>query len=87
MAKGQHLTPYQRGIVKRYYENKDTLMTQKLGDIVSDLYVCTDEKKARRLWKSARTALINAGVHENRAAKITEARDLDKLAEILNELF
>jgi len=39
MARGQYLTPHQKGIVKRYYEHKDTLATQKLGEIVSDLFL------------------------------------------------
>src|SRR6185503_20548995 len=61
MAKGQHLSHYQQGIVKRYYENKDTLATQKLGEIVGELYLAMgDAKKSEKLWKSAKTALLNA---------------------------
>ena len=87
MAKGQHLTPHQKGIVKRYYENKETIQTQKLGEIVSELSVCTDEKKRKRLWKSARTALLNAGVHEGKVEKVVNSGKVDKLAEVLSEVF
>ena len=87
MAKGRHFTSHQKGIIKRYYDNKETLMTQKLGEIVSELYLCTDDKKAKRLWKSACTALINAGVIKALAEDICECRDLEALAKQLSRIF
>jgi len=87
MAKGRHYSGYQKGIIKRYYENKDTLMSQKLGEIVSELYLCEDDKKASRLWRSAATALLNAGVIEARVERVVEDRDLEGLAKLLNEIF
>ena len=91
MAKGQFLSSYQQGIVKRYYKNKDTIATQKLGEIVSELYLVEADpkgkKKAERLWKSAETALLNAGANKARVAKVIEERDLKGLAEVVNNLF
>jgi hypothetical protein len=87
MAKGQWLTPHQKGIVRRYYEHKDNLATQKLSEIVSDLYLCKDDKEAARLWQSAHTALLSAGVHQARADSIVAARDLKRLAKLVGELF
>ena len=87
MAKGRHYSAYQKGVIKRYYENKDHLMNQKLGEIVSELYLCTDEKKAQRLWKGAHKALLNAGVHQVQAERLLEARDLEGLAKLVSELF
>ncbi len=87
MAKGDWLTPHQKGIVRRYYEHKDDLVHQKLSEIVSDLYLCADDKKAARLWKSVRTALVNAGVHEGQAERLVAARDLDGLARLVGEIF
>lgn len=87
MAKGRHYSAHQKGIIKRYYENKDDLMTQKLGEIVSELYLCDSEKKAARLWKSARTALLNAGVVEKRVEIVVANRDLEKLAKLVTEIF
>lgn len=86
MAKGQHLSGHQRKIVSRYYEHRDTIALQKLSEAVSDLYLCESEKKAAALWKSAATALKNAGADPARAAKIVEARNIEGLAKLLNEL-
>ena len=87
MAEGRHYSNYQKGIIRRYYENKDNLMNQKLGEIVSELYLCTDEKKAARLWKSAHQALVNAGAHKGQAERLVTARDLEGLAKLVGELF
>jgi hypothetical protein len=87
MAKHQWLTPHQKGIVRRYYEHKGDIAHQDLAEMVSDLYLCTDEKQADRLWKKARTALVNAGVHEGKADRVTRERSLDELASIVSDIF
>jgi hypothetical protein len=87
MAKNQFLSGYQKGIVKRYYKHKDTLASQKLGEIVSELYLCESEKKAARLWKSAETALINAGANKVAIQKLMVDRDIERLAQMVGELF
>ena len=88
MAKGQNFTPYQQGIVRRYYENKDTLATQKLGEVVSELYLAAgDAKKSERLWKSAKTALLNAKANSARVEKLCAEKNLEALAKLVNELF
>ncbi len=87
MAKGQHFTPYQQGIVKRYYQNKETLANQKLGEIVSELYLETNPKKAERLWQSTKTALLNAGATPSRVNKIVEEKNLKALADLVTEIF
>ena len=87
MARGQFLTPYQRGIVKRFYEHRDTLAQQKLGEIVSDLYLCDTEAKADRLWKRVEKALGQAGGNDAWVKKILADRNLEELARIVGELF
>jgi len=87
MAKGRHLTPYQKGVVKRYYENRESISAQKLGEIVSELYLCQNQKKADRLWKSARTALVNAGANRVEIEKLYADRSLERLAKLAGELF
>ena len=87
MTRNQYLSPHQKGIVKRYYEHKDSLMTQKLGEIVSDLYLCTDPKKAEVLWQRAHKALMNAGANRVRVEKLMRDRHLGRLAELVKEIF
>jgi len=82
MAKGQHLTPYQKGIVNRYYEHKDTINATKLAETVSELYLCDDAKKAAKLWKTAELALTNLGVPPARVAAVVGGKDVKALAEL-----
>jgi hypothetical protein len=80
-------TPYQKGVIKRYYENKDDISSQKLGEVVSDLYLATNPKNQKRLWASAESALLNLGVKKEKVEKIVKARDLEALAKLASELF
>ena len=87
MAKGQFHSGYQKGVIKRYYENKDDISTQKLGEIVSELYLETSVAKVERLWKSAEGALLKLGANAGRVEKIVAAKDLQALAKLVEELF
>lgn len=80
-------TPYQKGVIRRYYENRETMSTQKLGELVSELYLCTSEKKAEKLWERAHKALVAAGANKVWLENVVAKRDLEGLAKIVKELF
>lgn len=86
MAKGQHLTKYQKGIVNRYYEHRETINTTKVAETISELYLCDDPKKAARLWKSAELALTNLGVPAAKIAPIVARKDVKALAELAQKV-
>jgi putative endonuclease len=82
---------YQKGIIKRYYENKEDIDSQKLGEIVSELYLATSDVNKKRLWKSAGTSLLSLVADKPamkvRAEKIIADKDLVELAKIVGEIF
>jgi len=80
------LSSAQRKIVDRYYQNKDTIMATKLGELVSELYLCTNDKQATRLWERVLKALANTEVKPERIDAIVDARDIEKLAKLVGEL-
>lgn len=88
MAKGQHLSQYQQGIVKRYYDHIDSATSQKLAELVSDLYLSSppDGAQALKLWKSAEKALAKTPADPKRVEAIITTRDIKKLAELAGEL-
>ena len=86
MAKGQYLSGYQKGIVKRYYAHADARVSQKLAEIVSDLYVTTDAKKAAKLWESARAALEKTDAKPASVDRVIQAKDLPGLAKLAGEV-
>lgn len=86
MAKGQHLTSYQQGIVKRYYEHADTVAITKLQEAVSDLYLASTPKAAEKLWGTVRASLGKLGVEPARIERVAGPKDVKALAELVGEL-
>lgn len=78
----QDRTPYQDKIIKRYYDNRDGIMQQKLSEMTTDLYLAEGAKRAR-LWKRIATALANLGVEEAKIDKLIAADDPAQLAQFL----
>lgn len=86
MAKGQHLSAYQKKIVDRYYEHRDTITTQKLSELVSEIYLAAGEKQREKMWKSVETALAKTPADSARVARILEKRDVKELARLVADL-
>ncbi len=42
-------SPYQQKIIKRYYNNYDSIQSQKLAEMVTEIYLA-EGKKLDRLW-------------------------------------
>ncbi len=87
MGKGRHYSSHQKGIIKRYYEHKDDILNQRLGEIVSELYLTQAPTKAARLWTRAHKALLDVGANKARVEKLVAERNLEALAGVVNELF
>lgn len=86
MAKGQHLSAYQQGIVRRHYEHADTVAVQRLSELVSDIYLATGAKQVEKLWKSVEAALAKTPAPAARAAALVAARDVKGLAVLVADL-
>jgi len=80
-------TKHQKGIIRRYYDNKSDLMLQKLSELVSDIVLEDDDAKRRRLWGRAEKALLNLKVPSARIAQILETQDPDLLAKVVEDFF
>ena len=77
----------QQNIIRNYYKNRDEIMLQQLGEIVSELWLAPDEMKRRRLWQRAEKALANMGIKKDEIARIVRSRDEKALAAFLNRKF
>jgi hypothetical protein len=86
MAKGQFLSGHQQGIVNRYYSNLDTISLQKLGELVSDIAVCTEAKKLGDLWQRVHKALQKTPADPLKASRIVAERNTEALAKLVGEL-
>mgnify|MGYP001006325990 CR=1 FL=1 len=76
---------HQDRIIRRYYQNQGPIMLQKLGEMVSDLYLA--EGKARqRLWTRVKAALENLKVPPDRIEHIVGSDNPTLLANLVKEL-
>ncbi|MDO8744983.1 MAG: hypothetical protein Q7J76_07750 [Candidatus Brocadiaceae bacterium] len=80
-------TPYQQKVIRRFYENKDLRLIQKLGDLVSDLYIETNEKKRESGWKRIKEILIDLKVHPHEVEFLTKDKNLTVISKKLAEMF
>lgn len=85
MAK-QDLSKHQEGIVKRYYEHHETIQSNKLGDLLSELWLTEDEKLKTKLWGKAQVALMRLNVDAQLLANICGERDIKKLGQLISDI-
>ncbi|OHB39905.1 MAG: hypothetical protein A3K25_01665 [Planctomycetes bacterium RIFOXYB12_FULL_42_10] len=80
-------TPYQQKVIRRFYENKDLRLIQKLGELVSNLYIETSEKKRESGWKRIKEILIDLKVHPHEVEFLTKDKNLAVISKKLAEVF
>ena len=79
------LTPYQRKIVKRYYNNYDAIASQRLAELVGELYL-TDGKKRDKLWIKVGDLLTKLEFPAARIEHLLAKRDPALLAGVMKEM-
>ena len=84
MSKKQ-LSTYQQGVIKNYYANINTISLQKLGELVTELYLADSEKKKERLWQKAHKAMLNLKIAPAIIEHIMQKRDVQILAKNLQD--
>mgnify|MGYP000430436769 FL=1 len=85
MAK-RDLSAGQSKIVKRYYDNLDTIVATRLQELVSDLYLADSDAKQARLWKKAKDQLAKTPADPVQVQTIIESHDAEGLAVLVGKL-
>jgi hypothetical protein len=78
-------TPYQDRIVRNYYKNQDTILLQRLGDLVTDLYLAEGQSRVR-LWKRAGDTLRKIKIPDGQIQHVVQSDNPALLAELLKQL-
>lgn len=79
-------TPYQKKVISRFYENRDQLDDQKLGELVTNLYLATTDKKKTKLWETAKEIMVRMNLPESRIKHVIDSGDPAVLAAVVQEL-
>jgi hypothetical protein len=80
-----NFTGHQQKIIKRYYENIDSITLQKLGETVTEIYLA-EGKKLDRLWKNAEAHMKKLEVPASRIESILKTKNAAQLASLVQEL-
>jgi hypothetical protein len=87
MAKNEY-SKYQKKVIGAFYRNRDAIETQRLQEIVTEIYLATTPAKQKKLWERAAELLERTpDVKPEYAAKIIAARDVEALAKLAGTRF
>lgn len=78
-------TPYQQKVIKDYYKNRSAISCQRLGELVTDLYLAEGKKRAT-VWKRIRSALENLEVKPERIDHLEQQDNPELVARLFEEL-
>lgn len=82
MSKRQY-SKYQQELIGRYYENLDSIMLGRLGELVSELYLAKGQAKRKRLWQRAHKAMLQLKIPPPIINHIMQKRSVEVLAKHL----
>ncbi len=75
---------YQQKVIKRYYDNMDSIGLQRAQELVTELYLA-EGKKRERVWESLAKNLEKAGVPASQIAHLREQDNPELVAKLLTE--
>jgi hypothetical protein len=76
---------YQQKIIRNYYENQDTILLQRLGEQVTEIYLAEGKARAKR-WKDIAKLLEKMKIPQTRVDNIVKQDNPALLAKLLEEL-
>lgn len=80
------LSRRQSSIVKRYYDNLDTIVANRLQEAVTEIYLADSDKKRASLWKKVQLQLSKTPADPGVVHQIVEDGDVERLAKLVNDL-
>ena len=76
---------YQQRAIQNYYKNRDAIMMQRLGELVTDLFLAEGKAKLR-LWKRAADTLGKLEVPKPQIDHLIAADNPTLLADLMKKL-
>jgi len=76
---------YQDRVIRNYYQNRDEIMLQRLGELVTDLFLAEGKTKAR-LWKRVAEILEKLKVPADQILHLVRSDNPTLVANVLKKL-
>src|SRR5262245_12660604 len=76
---------YQKKVIRRFYENRESGDEQRLAELVTNLYL-SEGKKREKLWSQAEETMLRLKVPKKRLEHLSRTRDPGWIGEVVKEL-
>ncbi len=76
---------YQDRVIRNYYQNRDEIMLQRLGELVTELFLAEGKAKSR-LWKRAGEVLAKLKIPSDQIQHLVRSDNPTLLANTLKTL-
>jgi len=76
---------YQDRVIRNYYQNRDTIMLQRLGELVTDLFLAEGKTKSR-IWKRVAEILEKLKVPKSQIEHLVRSDNPTLVANVLKKL-
>jgi len=76
---------YQDRVIRNYYQNRDDIMLQRLGELVTDLFLAEGKAKSR-IWKRVAEILEKLKVHKGEIERLVRSDNPTLVANVLKKL-
>jgi hypothetical protein len=85
LGKMPQRSTHQDRIIRNYYQNRDEIMLQRLGELVTDLFLAEGKTKAR-LWKRTAEVLEKLKVPKAQIQHLVRSDNPTLVANVLKKL-
>ena len=76
---------YQQRVIRNYYQNQGAILLQRLGDLVTDLYLAEGQARAR-LWKRVALTLEKLKLPQEQVRHVLASDNPALVAKLLKDL-
>lgn len=81
----KNYSKYQKKVIERYYENRDSIALQRLQELVTELYLSEGKKRAKH-WETVANNLEKLGVAPVTIEHLKKQDKPELVAEIVKKL-
>ena len=81
----RQFTKFQQKAIKNFYENREAISIQRLGELVTDLYLAEGKSRGTK-WKQIAAALDRLGVPKAEIDRLVKKDDPALLAQKVSQL-
>ncbi len=76
---------YQQRVIRNYYRNRDDIMVQRLGDLITELYLAEGKSRVR-VWKRVATTLEKLKIPAAEVQHLVQSDNPSLVANLLKRL-